>query len=140
MEFGKREEESSGKVVHGEWHLWLYLCDWRIESGGQIIAGSDDDRSAIEGALKDLLFGAIESVGLLDPTLDLSLQFSSGTKVLTFSSSSSRDEDQWMLFTPDGHCLTVHGGGSYEYPLSSQPRPNGEQPSRSRQRRKTYLR
>jgi len=119
MEFGDPREKQLSSFVHGDWGLWLYMCNWRIEIGSEIVTGSNDDRSVIEAALKELLLGPLETVTLLDPALDLSLQFSSRTKLLTFSSSSNRDEEQWKLFTPDGHCLTICGDGSAEYPLAS---------------------
>jgi hypothetical protein len=121
MEFGKPEQTESSPYIHGEWHLWLYMCNWRIESGNIISTGSNDDRLTIDTTLKETLLGSVENITLLHPALDLSIQFSSGTKLHTFSSSSDREEGQWKLFTPDDHCLTIYGDGSYEYPLSHQP-------------------
>jgi hypothetical protein len=123
MEFGKPEANGSGSAVHGEWHLWFYMCSWRIENEDKVIAGSEDERSRIETVLENLALGSIEKIDLVRPSLDLAMQFSIGTKALTFSTSSAGNERQWMLFTPDGHCLTVYGDGSFEYSRKDEPRP-----------------
>jgi hypothetical protein len=123
MEFGKPEANGSGGLAHGEWHLWFYLCGWRIENENRVITGSEDERSRIETELKNLALGSIEKINLVRPSLDLIIHLSAGTKVLTFSTSSARNGVEWMLFTPDGNCLTVYGDGSYEYTRSDEPRP-----------------
>lgn len=122
MEFGKaREKGPSEKVEHGEWHLWLFMCNWRIESQGQVIAGSDDAREKIQEALRTAILDRITDIHVASPSLDLAIQFDSGARVSTFSSSSSQ-ENQWCLSTPDGNSLCVDGGGTFTYGSSSQPR------------------
>ena len=54
-------EQASAKVrkllarrqvtIHGDWHLWIYLCDWQILSHGQAIANSESDREVVKKAL-----------------------------------------------------------------------------------------
>jgi hypothetical protein len=122
MEFGKPEANQSGRIAHGEWHLWLYMCSWRIETQRKVLAGSEDDGTAIEAVLKEAHFDAIRVVSAATPSHDLAIEFNSGTKVFTFSSSSSHDQEQWMLFVPDGNCLTIYGDGSFEYTPRNQPR------------------
>ncbi len=64
MEFGRPEANLVGRTAHGEFHLWLYMCSWRIEMGEKIIAGSEDERPAIEAALKNLILGSVEKIEL----------------------------------------------------------------------------
>jgi len=123
VEFGAPEVASPAAAKHGELHLWLYMCAWRIEKGEHILAGSDDDRPEIEAALQDLEFGDAEQVELVKPSLDLRVQFRSGARLVTFAASSAHDQAQWMLFTPNGYCLTVFGDGSYEHTPRTAPRP-----------------
>ncbi|MGB6431700.1 MAG: hypothetical protein WBF06_14025 [Candidatus Acidiferrales bacterium] len=123
MEFGDPDPRAGGRVIHGEWHLWLYMCNWRIEAKHRIFAGSNDDRKAIEATLGDLSFDSIESIDVIQPSLDLSIQFRSGIRILTFSSSSDHDEEEWKLFTPGGKCLLAYGDGTYEYARSDEPSP-----------------
>jgi hypothetical protein len=123
MEFGKPEDSRSGRFAHGEWHLWLYMCSWRIETQKQVLAGSQDHRDAIETALREVQFGSIRSINVAMPSHDLAIEFDSKAKLLVFSTSSTREQEQWMLFAPDGNCLTVFGNGTFEYTPRDQPRP-----------------
>ena len=113
LEFGKKasQKEANG-IAHGEWHLWLYMCNWRIEFADKILAGSADSRKEIQKALDATTFDKITEIQLASPSLDLVIQFGTSLRILTFSSSSG-EADQWWLFTPDGNCLRVHGGGKY---------------------------
>ena len=121
MEFGERREgDLHGATHHGEWHLWFYMCSWRIEAAGKVLVGSDDDREKMLKTLDGFEFGGVKDIRVALPSLDLAIQFDSGTEILTFSSSES-GPDQWWLFTPDGNCLTVHGGGRFRYGSSSEP-------------------
>jgi hypothetical protein len=126
MEFGKaRKKTSAGSIIHGEWHLWLYMCNWRIELPNKILAGSDDSRERIQKVLESATFDKVTDIRVASPSLDLTIQFGSKLKILTFS--SSRNElDQWWLFTRDGNCLAVHGGGKYTYGSENQPRGNAQ--------------
>ena len=121
MEFGKPKTKPSEGTAHGEWHLWLYMCMWRIETQDKVLVGSEDDREAIRTTLERTTFDSIHEIKVALPSLDLSIEFNSGIKVLTFSCSIKGDE-QWMLFTPDGKVLTVYGGGQMHYASSSEPR------------------
>jgi len=120
MEFGRPETNVGDRTTHGEFHLWFYMCSWRIEMGERIIAGSEDERPAIEAVLKNLVLSSVEKIELVGPSLDLAIQFGPATRVLTFSTSSARNQEQWMLLTPDGNCLTVYGDGSYEFTPSNE--------------------
>ena len=31
-------------TVRGEWHLWIYCCEWQVESGGRVIGDSSSTR------------------------------------------------------------------------------------------------
>ncbi len=115
MEFGSPESNPSGSRAHGEWHLWLYMCNWRIETDDKVLVGSDDDRETIQSVLKTAVFGETKTVQVVAPSKDLSINFASGLKVHTFSSSSDRDEEQWKLFTPEGKVLVMYGDGTWQY-------------------------
>jgi hypothetical protein len=126
MEFGRPETNVGDRAAHGEFHLWFCMCSWRIETGERVIVGSEDERPAIEAVLKNLGLGSVEKIELVGPSLDLAIQFGPAIRVLTFSASSARNQEQWMLFMPDGNCLTVYGDGSYEYAPSNEPRPRSD--------------
>jgi hypothetical protein len=127
MEFGKPEANPTSHVTHGEWHLWLYMCMWRIETQEAVLAGSEDDRSRIKKLLENLAFKTIEDIRVARPSLDLSIEFTSGVKLFTFA-DTTRSEEQWKLFTPDGNVLIAYGGGAFHCVGANEPRyvPNNE--------------
>jgi hypothetical protein len=121
MEFGKPEANQSGGLVHGEWHLWLYMCMWRIETKEKVLVGSEDDRTSIRSLLETVPFDATRVANITPPSLDLSLEFNSGVSLVTFS-VTTRSDEQWMLFTPDGNVLTTYAGGAFHYGKANEPR------------------
>jgi len=114
LEFGKRIVRVGERRQHGEWHLWLYMCNWRLQTSSAVLTGSSDNRDAIENSLKAVHWGSITEVTVTEPALDMSLSFDSGLQLMTFSSTSF-DEDQWILYTPDNMALATSGGGHYRH-------------------------
>lgn len=41
-------------TARGDWHLWIYCCDWEVRSGGSLIGTSSDDDEAMARAAKIL--------------------------------------------------------------------------------------
>jgi len=113
LEFGKEiTQEFRGKShKHGEWHLWLRSCTWRIQKQGRILIASGDDREAIEQAISRLELGAVAKAVVDNQTLDMRLEFAENTHLLAFVSHRYTDE-QWELFKPDGRVLTANAGGA----------------------------
>jgi hypothetical protein len=114
LEFGKRVVRVGERREHGEWHLWLYMCNWRLQTSSAVLTGSSDEHDAIENSLKTVYWGSITEVIVIEPALDVSLSFDSGHQLRTFSSTSF-DEDQWILYTPDDMALTASGDGHYRH-------------------------
>src|ERR1700694_1939517 len=112
LEFGSPETESfGGKTrVHGQWHLWLQDCAWRVEKGGRINAASGDDHQQLSLAITKLQFGCLEKA-VVNDFLDISLDFAGGLRLCTFTMDSSENE-QWELFKPDGLVLIAQAGGA----------------------------
>ncbi|MBE9116181.1 hypothetical protein IQ249_09765 [Lusitaniella coriacea LEGE 07157] len=115
LEFGRPclPAESSAKI-HGEWHLWVYCCAWRLEKENRVIAASEDPRSKLEEAVKNLEGLVIQSINLLNPALDTVFIFEQQI-VLRLFSIHSQDYEHWMLFTPDENVLTIGPGTDWSY-------------------------
>jgi hypothetical protein len=73
--------------------------------------------------LKTEVFDETKTFQVLEPSKDLFIDFTSGLKLHTFSSSSDHDEEQWKLFTPEGKVLLIYGDGTHQYVNSSEPTP-----------------
>jgi hypothetical protein len=110
LEFGSRENQYfQGKTrVHGEWHLWLQDCAWRIEKRNRIVAASGDEHEQLELTIAQLEFGPLEKARVSE-SLDFELTFTGSVRLLTFTMYSSENE-QWELFRPDGTVLVAQAG------------------------------
>jgi hypothetical protein len=113
MEFGQPIVNEGGHV-HGEWHLWVYDCAWRLETQEKVLAASEDEPTVIENALHLLNGLAIENIALVLPSLESSLSFEQGYALRLFPVNSS-DVEHWMLFTPEGKVLVIGPGMDWSY-------------------------
>lgn len=111
MEFGAPQPEAfRGKTfVHGEWHLWIMHCGWRMEREGAILAASNDDHEQLDAAIDRLSLGPLVQAEV-NGLLDLTLVFVEDLRLYTFTLHSS-DYEQWELFRPDGLAWVAEPGG-----------------------------
>ena len=110
LELGAKTETSGG-YVHGEWHLWIYCCAWRIERSSRVLAASEDDRSLIKRTVRLLNGKKLTRLDVTHLLMDASFAFEGGLILRTFG-IYSRNAEHWMLFTPDQSVLTVGPGTS----------------------------
>ena len=108
------------QLDRGEWHLWIYMCEWRIEKGSEILAGSEDDHSKVEIALQSFNNKTLTSMEILSSFLDTLFIFEDEVNLRTFS-RDSKECEHWMLFTPDENVLSLGPGSSWSYSKSSEP-------------------
>jgi hypothetical protein len=114
MEFGKPVQPAkASEAIHGEWHLWLYGCAWRVEENGRVIVSSEDERSKIEREIQRLEGRVLQSFEVLTPALDAVVTFD-GRIILRIFSVYTEDMESWMLFTPD-KVITVGPAGQWSY-------------------------
>lgn len=116
MEFGSRQKVvHEGDKEHGEWHLWIYLCSWRIEQDQEVLAGSaEDEREKAEDAISKLNGEVLEKIVIRDPW-DLELHFSNELVMRTFADSAS--EESWFLYGP-GKTFSAGPGRSSNFECS----------------------
>lgn len=104
----------------GEWHLWVYMCAWRLQQNNKPIIGANDDRELIAEHLSILKGKALVSVTISNESFDTVLQFEDNFQLLLFS-FGVKDDEQWMLYTPEKKTFTAGPGTSWEYEDSSKP-------------------
>jgi hypothetical protein len=94
---------------HGEWHLWIYMCAWRLEQNDFVLAASEDNTDRIEKAIKVLEGLILENIEIKRPLLDISFYFENNLILKTFSVYSDESDEckHWMLFVPDGNVLVA---------------------------------
>jgi hypothetical protein len=107
---------------HGEWHLWIYMCAWRLEQKGSVLAASGDNTDRMEQAIKVLEGMAIESIEIKPVLLDTFFYFENDLLLRTFSVYSDElDEcNHWMLFDPHGNVLVAGPANNLSYGDASQ--------------------
>lgn len=100
--------------LHGEWHLWVYGCKWRITEGDTLVGSSEHDREVLDCAVARLNGLILEVVDIPGPTLAAIWRFA-GNLLLQLVADPGNGLEQWMLFRPDGRVLTADSGGSHSY-------------------------
>jgi hypothetical protein len=115
LEFGQPIPPSKeDKKTHGEWHLWVYMCAWRLEKNNKFIAGSGADRSELAKVVQMMEGMSIDSIEILPVAGDTIIYFEEELVLRIFSIYSSEDK-LWMLFAPDGNVLSIYPGTNWYY-------------------------
>lgn len=119
LEFGASQPPAQGhERPHGEWHLWVYCCAWRLDGNGEILAGSEDARPKLEAAVQRLNGLAVRAFDIQPPALETTVTFDEGIALRLFPIFSEGFE-HWMLYTPDGNVLTIGPGTEWSYEKAS---------------------
>ncbi|MDG4555804.1 MAG: hypothetical protein P9F19_00185 [Candidatus Contendobacter sp.] len=117
IEFGVPNNYQTNMSVHGEWHLWFYLCCWRIEKDGYFIVGSEDTKEKLIEGVKKIEGRKLNSFEICPQTLDLLLTFESNLLLRSFSVigdvEGDEDKPHWMLYMPDNRVLVAGPGNRW---------------------------
>ncbi len=107
-------------TVRGDWHLWIYCCDWKILQGGARLAHSESDRQAIERALLRIDSQTLNAVDVDPPTGSSCFSFEHRL-VLETSPYQSGSDDTWLIYGPDRNVLTFRADGCYSWHADNTP-------------------
>ncbi len=109
--------------VHGEWHLWIYLADWRILSRGEELANQECTRRVIKTATLELDGQALTHVSVDEQLLSV-FEFDLGGRleVMPNLKEYAADSELWLLYEPSGKVFTLRADGLYhEMPGDTNP-------------------
>jgi hypothetical protein len=112
-EFGKPLPGDAPGRGHGEWHLWLYCCAWRLEHFSRSVVGSDDNRSDLQAAVSLLNECTLLGIDIQPPSGDAVFHFDNEVVLRLFSCSVTGQSKHWMVFTPKKETLSVGPGTSW---------------------------
>jgi hypothetical protein len=102
----------------GEWHLWIYCCDWELLSNGKRIADGSTRNKMRRAA--DVLNGQKLTRFSVSPRKILcTFEFDLGA-VLTTRPFDKKSE-QWLLYEPEHRVLVLRADGHYRYERSNAP-------------------
>ena len=92
-------------TLHGQWHLWIYCCGWRIRMQGEVLAHHESTDEEIAEACRELNGQALTEVTHTTEVGQTYFGFDLGG-VLETGPYSDELLEQWMLFLPDGNVYT----------------------------------
>jgi hypothetical protein len=115
LEFGRRVQDPPPSTrLHGEWHLWVMHCAWRLETAEGVLTACEDDRADIARIVPQLNHVSVTAIDVLAPSLETHIQFAGGI-VLRLFPIYTEEYEHWQLFTPEGNILTVGPGTTWSY-------------------------
>ncbi len=98
--------------VVGEWHLWIYCCDWQIIVDGKPKVDSSTGPK-MERAPRILDGQILERVETKDKGKSWSFVFDLGATLET--TPYDRKSEQWTLYEPGNKVLSVRADRKYSY-------------------------
>lgn len=109
--------------VRGEWHLWIYCCDWRLFTGRKHI-GDSSTKGNIARAAEFLDGQALTNFSISRRNARCVFDFDLGGRLVT--QPYDNKSEQWMLFEPLHMVLVVRADGRYKHTRSDAPEDQGE--------------
>lgn len=96
----------------GEWHLWIYLCNWHCLSEDRQIASSEASDAAIDQAARALGGQRLMSIEVDPDKGSSTFTFDLGGRLETWPYPEGNDE-QWSLSRRDGAVFSYRKDGCY---------------------------
>src|SRR6267154_3520423 len=120
LEFGRKR--SYHRHYHGEWHLWLYLCEWELHSKGRILANSESKKRVMQLGIENLNGLELEHFAFDSQRMITEFTFDHELHLRCKPySDAAADEECWMLFMPDGQVASLRESGLRYEPMDRIP-------------------
>ncbi|MBX3416288.1 MAG: hypothetical protein KF851_01695 [Pirellulaceae bacterium] len=101
-------------TIHGQWHLWVYCCGWRIRMADSELAHNESSDDEIAAACLELDGQAIQNVKCEPKFGRTRFHFDLGG-VLETAPYNDELLEQWMLYLPDGNVYTYRSDGAASF-------------------------
>lgn len=99
--------------VHGDWHLWIYCCNWRILDGSRLIGSSRSANRSIDKAARFLNGQKLVKARVVPRSMRSYFHFDLGGRLET--TPFDRTRVQWLLYEPSGNVLSIRADKKYSY-------------------------
>jgi hypothetical protein len=120
VEFGPKH--LSNHHYHGEWHLWLYQCDWHLYAGQRLLANSESKKRIMQIATENLNGKAFERASFDEQRMATEFAFGEDLRLVSQPyDDATTDEECWMLFRPDQQVVSLRKSGLHSESQSSKP-------------------
>ena len=118
IEFGRKHLYH--RHYHGEWHLWLYQCDWSLNSNGRCLANSESKKRVMQLAIDNLNGAKLTDFSFDSQRTMVELVFENYLYLRCEPyADATADEDYWMLFTPDRQVASLRESGLKHEPMDA---------------------
>jgi len=112
FEFGPRIRAHGH--LHGQWHLWIYLSNWKLLRGDRQLVDSDADRKLITISTRRLEEKPLTGIDF-DPRSRKTTFFFDDFRLVVspadYLDSPDERDDYWIFFMPDNEVLAVGPAG-----------------------------
>ncbi len=100
--------------VYGEWHLWVYICDWRIFLNDEEIANDSSTRKTIKNALLEIDGQTLTSVTIKKSYITV-FEFDLGGRleIIPNHVDYEKNVDLWLLYEESGNVFSLRADGKY---------------------------
>jgi hypothetical protein len=112
------------RQVHarGEWHLWIYYCNWEVCCRGKRVGDSSTRMSTRRAA--DFLNGQkLIRISILPRKVQSIFVFDLGATLKTIP--YDKNGEQWMIFEPSQKVRALRADGRYNHVRSDLPPEEG---------------
>jgi len=112
FEFGPRVRAHGH--VHGQWHLWIYLSNWKLFHGNRQLVDSDADRKLITVSTRRLEEKPLTKLDFNARTQETTFFFDDFRLVVSpadYLDSPDERDHYWIFFMPDNEVLAVGPAG-----------------------------
>ena len=108
--------------LHGDWHLWIYLCNWRILLKGQEIANHALNRRIIKNAIMEVDGQVLTQVNV-NSSIEFIFEFDLGGRLEVAPNNGyyGKTADLWLLYEPSGNVFTLRTDGQYCHKPGDHP-------------------
>ncbi len=114
------EQKRRSVYVHGDWHLWIYLCDWVITSTDGIQADSTSSTRMIKRAMAQLNGQALNRVSVQpDGKTFFEFDFFGRLETLPNPAEYGEESEQWLLYEPSGKVFVLRADMKYSHQSGS---------------------
>jgi hypothetical protein len=110
IEFGSKRLHH--RHYHGDWHLWLYQCEWDLSSNGRLLAHSESKKKVMQLAIDNLNGAELKSFSFDSQRMMTGFSFDNDLRLSCKPYPDAvPDEQCWILFTPDRQAASLREGG-----------------------------
>jgi hypothetical protein len=107
---------------HGDWHLWLYQCEWTLTSNGRLMANSESKKKLMQLAIDNLKGAELTDFSFDSQRRITEFVFENHLELKCKPyADAAPDEDYWILFTPDQQVAGLRESGLKYEPMDGVP-------------------